>query len=178
MLLSNGSWITSTSTLSDGGYTFYVKSYSPDSPASTIQTVPIGRVVIEKGPNVASVSFNPRLGVFDITYVDAVGLLAASLIDPADYVLAQGSRTLHPTSVRAITVPGESSTKTIAVSFNRRQTTKPGKDILTINASLAKDIAGINLDGGFPREFRRRVMASPAATSRRFSRSRTTTIDP
>ena len=82
---SNGYWITSTSTLSDGGYTFYVKSYSPESPASTIQTVPIGRVVIDKGPKVASVSFNPRRGVFDVTYVDAVGLLAASLIDPADY---------------------------------------------------------------------------------------------
>ena len=146
---SNGFWITSTSTLSDGGYTFYVKSYSPESPASTSQTVPIGRVVIEKGPNVAGVSFNPRLGVFDIKYVDAVGLLATSLIDPADYALAHGSRTLHPTFVRDITVPGESSTKTIAVSFSRRQTTKPGKDILTINASLAKDIAGINLDGEF-----------------------------
>ena len=151
IVATNGSWSTPTRTLSDGGYTFYVKSHSVENPDFTIQTVPIGRVVIAtQGPRVASITFNPRQGAFDVTYVTRVGLNYSSLLDPNTYTLQQGSKSIHPTSLSDITVAGESSTRTIAVIFNRGKTKKPGKDILTINASLVSGPRGQQPDGRVP----------------------------
>jgi hypothetical protein len=141
---TDGAWRTTTTVLSDGGYSFYVRAFNPGLPLRSSQSVPIGRVVIEThGPRVASITPNARNGVFDISFVDAVGLDVATLLDPADYTLTAGARTLHPTAVAVVTG------QTVAVTFGKATKLKPGKYTLTIDSALITNQAGVNLDGEF-----------------------------
>ena len=146
---SNGSWSASTNKLNDGGYTFYVKSFSPLNPNFTAQTAPMGRVVIEtSGPRVSNITYNAKQGVFDITYTDNVGLNLGSLFNTAGYTLTQKNKTIFPTAFGVVGGNG-TTTETIAVAFKGAKKLKIGKQSLTINAGLEHNAAGEILDGEF-----------------------------
>jgi hypothetical protein len=136
--------------LSDGGYTFYVKSFSPLNPFFTAQTTPMGRVVIETtGPRVSNITYDAKHGIFDITFTDKVGLNLGTLFNTADYVLSQKNKTLTPTAFGVVGGNG-TTTETVAVVFGgANKKLKPGKQVLTIKGGLVHNAAGEALDGVF-----------------------------
>ena len=146
---ADGSWSTPTNALANGGYTFYVQSFSPSNPYFTAQTAVMGRVVIEtSGPQVSNITYNAKQGVFDVTYTDKVGLNLGTLINTADYTLSQKKTVLSPTSVGVVSGNG-TTTETVAVVFKGAKKLKTGQQILTINAGLVKNAAGEILEGTF-----------------------------
>jgi hypothetical protein len=146
---ANGSWSAPTNTLTNGGYTFYVQSFSPLNPYFTAQTALMGRVVIEtSGPQVSNVTYNAKAGVFNVTFIDSVGLNLASLTSTADYTLTQKKTVLSPTSVSIVSGNG-TTTETVAVTFKGAKKLKVGSQVLTINAGLVHNAAGEILEGTF-----------------------------
>ena len=146
---TDGSWSAATNLLSDGTYTFSVMSFSPINPNFTIQTSPIGRVSIEtSGPRVSNITYDAKHGVFDITFVDNVGLNLASLTNPAEYSLTQKNKTLAPSALGFLSGNG-TTTETMIVVFPGAKKLKPGQQVLAINSLLAHNSAGLNLDGEY-----------------------------
>src|SRR5262249_22667532 len=122
----------------------FARAFNPASPLASSRTVSIGHVVIEtQGPSIARITVDARHGVFDITYVDAVGLNAGSLVNPAAYTLIRGPRALHPTAVSLL------SEGTVALRFGKGKKMAPGRYTLTVGSGLVKNAAGMSLDGEF-----------------------------
>jgi hypothetical protein len=146
---ADGTWSSVTNTLSDGGYTFYVRAFSADNPFFSAQTTPMGRVVIEtSGPRVANIVYNAKQGTFNVTYADAVGLNMGSLLNPAAYTLSQGKKTLHGTVVTPVSGNGTTS-ETVSVVVTGAKKLKTGKQLLTISGGVVQNAAGEKLDGSF-----------------------------
>ena len=60
-----------------------------------------------QAPTLANISFDPKHGVFVLTFQDNVGLNLASLLNAADYSIHQGNKAAtHPTVVANITPAG------------------------------------------------------------------------
>src|SRR5262249_19733315 len=114
---ADGTWNIAANPQSDGSYMFSVSAFNPSAPADATSS-PMGPVVVQtQGPRVGNITIDARHGLITVTYQDNVGLNAASLRDLAAYTLTEGSRTLHPTSLRDLTAGGGLGTRTIALTF-------------------------------------------------------------
>ena len=146
----DGSWRVATNSLSQGGYTFYVKSFNASNPYFTAQTAVMGRVFIEtSGPQVSNVTYNAKQGVFDVTYIDAVGLNLGSLLSTSAYTLAQKKKTLVASATGIVGGNGTTS-ETISVAFaNVNKKLKTGQQVFTINSGVVQNSVSVHLDGEF-----------------------------
>ena len=105
-------------------------------------------VIETSGPQVSNITYNAKQGVFDVTYVDSVGLNLGTLLSAAEYTLTQKNKVLTPTAFGIVGGNG-TTTETVAVVFKGAKKLKAGKQILTINSGLVQNAAGEVLDGEF-----------------------------